>query len=154
MVGYLWNGTRLKAMLRRPLMVLLCVLVVLSGTMAARARARSVWDGVYTETQAKRGEAEYQHTCAPCHGPALGGTKDAPELVGDTFLKEWYGKTAHDLFKQILNKMPDDQPGILTPQQSVDLAAHILFSNKFPAGDQELVGTKEGLADIRIEKRK
>ena len=133
-------------------MVLLCVFAVIPAAMVARTRARSIWDGVYTDSQAKRGAAEYEHTCTPCHGAGLGGTKDAPELVGDVFLKEWYGKTAHDLFKQIQNKMPDDQPGILTPQQSVDLMAHIFAANHFPAGDQELMPTRELLSDIRMVK--
>ena len=29
---------------------------------------RSVWDGVYTEEQAKRGEALYEKQCSACHG--------------------------------------------------------------------------------------
>ena len=141
-------------MRRRPLAGLLCVLAIIPAAITARTRVRSIWDGVYTEVQAKRGAAEYEHTCTPCHGADLGGTKDAPELVGEVFLKEWYGKTANDLFKQIQNKMPDAQPGILTPQQCVDLMAHIFTTNQFPAGDQELTPTRDALSDIKIVKRK
>ena len=32
-------------------------------------------DGVYSDAQAKRGEALYGETCASCHGPALGGRR-------------------------------------------------------------------------------
>ena len=32
------------------------------------AESRSVWDGVYTEEQAKRGEQLYRKECGTCHG--------------------------------------------------------------------------------------
>ena len=61
-------------------------------TIAALALAqttRSVWDGVYTEDQAKRGAAVYAKECASCHGAELGGGESAPALVGGTFLMIW-----------------------------------------------------------------
>lgn len=140
-------------MRRTPMLVLLCVCCVLPGTIAARARVRSIWDGVYTDAQAKRGEAVYKMYCALCHGATLGGSDKAPELVGDAFLKTWYGKTANDVFKQVQKNMPKDAPGILKPQQAVDLFAFIFSSNKFPVGEQDLAAEAEILSDIRIEKQ-
>jgi len=46
------------------------VLAVIAATVLAQT-SRSVWDGVYTEAQAKRGEAIYEQNCVSCHGPAL-----------------------------------------------------------------------------------
>ena len=36
------------------------------GTVRAQ-QAKSQWDGVYTEDQAKRGEGLYSQYCASCH---------------------------------------------------------------------------------------
>ena len=42
--------------------------------------ARSVWEGVYTEEQARRGAELYAQECASCHGPLLTGTgEEAPD---------------------------------------------------------------------------
>src|SRR5271155_2019130 len=51
-------------------------LLVLSGSFYSAINAQapaSVWAGVYTEQQAKRGDALYNHECAACHGEALEG---------------------------------------------------------------------------------
>jgi len=50
------------------------------------ATSRSVWDGVYTEEQAKRGEELYRKECASCHGETLVGGGGAAPLTGGTFL--------------------------------------------------------------------
>lgn len=134
-----------------------CTFVLLGALcalpMSVAARARSVWDGVYSEDQAKRGETVYRQNCALCHGLTLGGTENAPELVGDAFLKNWYGKPVNDLFKQVREKMPKDAPGILSPQQVVDAMAVLFRANKFPAGSAELAPATDVLTDIRIEKQ-
>jgi cytochrome c len=116
----------------------------------------SVWDGVYTEKQAERGEAFFHHTCSSCHGDKLTGkeSESAPALTGKGFMDEWDGRTVGDLFKKILRKMPQDDPGTLTPQQSADLVAFLLSFNKFPAGKTELPPENEPLAAIWFEAKK
>ena len=52
---------------------------------AQESAATSVWDGVYTELQAERGEATYSKTCARCHRDDLKGEELAPSLVGVAF---------------------------------------------------------------------
>ena len=37
----------------------------------AAARTHSVWNGVYTDEQAKRGEPLYRLRCASCHGDKM-----------------------------------------------------------------------------------
>jgi S-disulfanyl-L-cysteine oxidoreductase SoxD len=116
--------------------------------------SRSVWDGVYTAAQAKRGEALYSMECAACHGLALNGGESAPPLVGGEFMSNWSGLTVGDLFDRIRTSMPADRPGHLTRQQDADILAEILQVNQFPAGATELDTHSEVLKEIRIEAQK
>src|SRR3989442_10485004 len=55
--------------------------------------SRSVWDGVYSDEQAKRGAPLYSQYCASCHGPELMGGEMAPALAGGDFSSNWNGLT-------------------------------------------------------------
>ncbi|HEV2462820.1 MAG TPA: cytochrome c, partial [Acidobacteriaceae bacterium] len=113
--------------------------------------SRSVWDGVYTAGQAKRGAALYSQECASCHGLTLNGGEMAPALTGGEFLANWNGLTLADLFNRIRQSMPADRPGSLTRDQNADVLAHILSMNQFPAGTTELDKRIDYLNQIRIE---
>lgn len=77
------------------------------ATPAAAANGnRTVWDGVYTEEQSRRGEAVYASACVLCHKPALTGAGIVPPLAGEEFLGRWNRKTAGDLFEQMRTSMP------------------------------------------------
>ena len=119
---------------------------------AAAASARSVWDGVYTEAQKKRGAAIYLRECSGCHGEALKGGESTRALTGSDFEESWDGKTVADLFIKIRQTMPPrpDQPGKLSLQQEADVIAHILGANDFPAGSVERPQDVELLKGIRI----
>lgn len=117
----------------------------------ASAGSRSVWDGVYTEEQAKRGEAVYTKECTSCHGDTLIGGGGASALTGGTFMSNWNGLTVGDLFDRIRKTMPQGSPGKLTKQQDADVLAYILSFNKFPAGKTELQRQVEFLKEIRFE---
>jgi mono/diheme cytochrome c family protein len=54
---------------------------------------RSVWHGVYTEAQQKRGEPFYVRECSTCHGETLKGGEGTPALTGAEFLDRWNGRT-------------------------------------------------------------
>ncbi len=86
--------------------------------------SRSVWDGVYTSDQAKRGSALYANACASCHGSALNGGESAPPLTGGEFFSNWDGLTVGDLFDRIRVSMPADNPGKLTREQDADILAY------------------------------
>jgi len=103
--------------------------------------SRSVWDGVYTDEQAKRGAPLYSQYCASCHGPDLTGGEMAPALVAGDFTSEWNGLTLGDLFERMRTSMPQNDPGGLSRQQNADILAYMLSSNKFPAGTTELGAT-------------
>ncbi len=112
----------------------------------ATAPSRSLWDGVYTEEQAKRGEEMYRKECASCHGDTLVGGGGASPLTGGTFLSNWNGLTVGDLFERIRKTMPQGALGKLSKQQDADVLAYLLSFNKFPAQDgvAEAGGVFEG----------
>lgn len=118
------------------------------------AESRSVWDGVYTEEQAKRGEEVYKKQCASCHGAMLNGGESAPPLSGGVFVSNWDGLTLGDLFDRIRKTMPLSSPGKLSRQEVSDILAHVLRVNKFPAGKSELYRQSEMLKEIRFEAAK
>lgn len=113
--------------------------------------SRSVWDGVYTAEQAKRGATLYANQCASCHGLSLTGGESAPPLTGGEFLSNWSGLTIGDLFERIRTSMPADRPGRLNREQNSDILAHILSMGEFPSGKTELSTRTEILKEIRID---
>ena len=115
---------------------------------------RSVWDGVYTTEQEKRGAEQYTRVCAHCHGEDLAGTDEAAPLSGPAFLANWDGLTLGDLAERIIRTMPENDPGHLTRRQVADIITHVLSFNGFPAGKQELDPRVEMLRQIRIEASK
>ena len=135
-------------------LLVLATLAVALGLLRAQspeAQSRSVWDGVYTEEQAKRGETIYGKECAACHGAMLTGGESAPPLTGGAFLANWNGLTVADLFDRIRKTMPQTSPGRLTRQQNADILAFMLSINKFPSGKTELYRQSEMLKEIRFE---
>lgn len=115
---------------------------------------RSVWDGVYTEEQAQRGEPLYRANCASCHGDTLKGAGETPPLSGGPFIGNWNGLTLGDLFERIRRTMPQDKPGRLSRQYKADILAYVLKVNKFPAGKTELEHQTEFLREIRFDAAK
>ena len=99
---------------------------------------RSVWDGVYTEEQAKRGEAVYRAQCQLCHLKDLRGGGFASSLVDRAFTDRWNGQNLGDLYAIMRSTMPQGAPASLSPQEYVDIAAFLLKANGYPVGDEEL----------------
>ena len=117
--------------------------------------SRSVWEGVYTEEQAKRGAELYAEECSSCHGPLLtGGGEEAPALSGPGFLANWNGLTVGDLFERVRLSMPPNKKGRLSREKNVDILTHVLRVNGFPPGKTELPRETERLKQIRVESTK
>jgi S-disulfanyl-L-cysteine oxidoreductase SoxD len=127
------------------------VLAAVAVVISAQSSERSVWEGVYTAEQAKRGEALYANNCASCHGSALGGGESSPPLTGGEFFANWNGLTLGDLFDRIRVSMPADRPGKLSREQNADVLAFMLSVNQFPPGKTELEHQSEVLKQIRFE---
>ncbi len=125
-----------------------------SRSKQAVETTRSVWDGVYTEEQAKRGEEIYGKECAACHGATLVGGGGAAPLTGGTFLSNWNGLTVGDLYERIRKTMPQGALGKLSKQEDADVLAYLLSFNKFPVGKTELQKQVEFLKEIRFEATK
>lgn len=113
------------------------------STATATTTGKSVWQGVFTESQAARGDTEHQTNCLSCHG--------TEKYAGEAFTKNWIGRTAFDLFDQLKTTMPDDNPGSLNAQQYVDIIAFIFKVNGLPAGTDSLTTDTEALRLIKID---
>ena len=133
--------------------IVACGLFVALEALTAQApqAPRSLWDGVYTQEQAKRGEAAYAEKCARCHGAELIGSDMNPPLAGPEFLSVWNTKTVGDLFDRIRTTMPADKPGSVNRQQGSDIVAYLLSANKFPMGKAELETQSELLKQIQFD---
>jgi len=131
----------------------LSALIVVGAAQNPPAR-RSVWDGVYTDAQAARGERQYGRSCEQCHGPDLAGdpVMEIPALSLDSFMTSWGGKSVKDLFDTVKRSMPKDKPGSLGTGSYVDVVAYLLQANKFPNGARELPREPEQLDGIAIER--
>lgn len=104
---------------------------------------RSTLTGVYTAEQATAGEKTYGNICTGCHN--LGS------LSGSSFAQKWKGRPLFDLYEQISEKMPEDDPGSLTPAESAQVVAYLLKANGNPAGTQALPTDAAELKKILIE---
>ena len=120
-----------------------------AATMAAQP-SRTVWDGIYTDEQAARGERLYAEQCAKCHGDTLGGQESAPALTGTTFYSNWEGEMLEPLFDRLRTTMPQDKPGSLSRSQNADILAHMLKAGGYPAGATALTGQAGAMATITI----
>ncbi len=120
----------------------------------AKQDTKSVWDGVYTADQAKRGRAQYNDQCASCHGAELSGGEMAPPLSGSAFLTNWDGETAGSLEERIRTSMPQGAEGTLSRQQVVDIISALFAANDMPAGTVELPKEIEVLKQIQITAKK
>ncbi len=128
--------------------------VVFAAALLAQSSSASVWEGVFTEEQVKRGSASYQRECSNCHGAALEGGDMTPPLVGGGFTSNWNDLTLGDLSERIRLTMPLDSPGKLSRQQNVDVIAFILKTNAWPSGTTELPPEVGTLKRIKIQATK
>jgi cytochrome c len=135
-------------------MALILAVIVAGALGAALPPQRSIWDGVYTDEQAKRGEPLYHLRCASCHGDKLTGGESAPPLMGGQFLSNWNGLTLDVLFERIRTSMPSDNPAKVARPAKADILAYILSMNSFPAGKTELQYKSELMKDVVIEANK
>jgi mono/diheme cytochrome c family protein len=126
--------------------------VAFSGVLAdspARAQdaTKTVDDGVYTDAQAARGAADYDVSCSGCHRADLGGAT-GPALREQRFAREFAGKDLKTLFTKTATTMPRNAPASLGDNVYLDIVAHLLKENGFPAGSREL--TADALDGIRV----
>jgi mono/diheme cytochrome c family protein len=124
-----------------------------------QSRQLSVWDGLFTEAQATRGQAVYTGACGFCHGSRLDGAPDdpdmrpAPPLARARFLRVWEGRTLGTLWAFMRATMPEDNPNSLSGQEYLDVVAYMLSVGGMPTGAQELPNDPGVLARVHIGPR-
>jgi mono/diheme cytochrome c family protein len=115
---------------------------------------RTLQDGVFSDAQATRGHALYTQRCAGCHGADLTGGAQAPPLEGAAFRFKWRQEPLSALFIKIRYTMPPNAPpnaadaAKLDAEQSADLVAHLLKSNRFPAGKTDFAAADAATSSI------
>lgn len=112
------------------------------GQSVRSAKYSSVQQGVYSTTQAARGEVVWNNHCAECH---------YPEEYSNGYLSAWSGENVFDLYAYLRGTMPYLTPGTLENEQYVDVTAYFLRQNLLPAGDIELEADQPVLQGILIE---
>jgi quinoprotein glucose dehydrogenase len=116
-------------------------------TVRAQQPSKTVADAVYTDEQADRGAAAYDNACAGCHRPDLGGA-NGPALRGDRFARIFAGKDLKTFYTKVATTMPRGAPASMGDSVYLDIVAHVLRENGFPAGTGDL--TADGLAGIEV----
>lgn len=133
---------------RKRLQIVLPVLLFAGSVVAfsqAPPKARTVWDGVYTEAQANRATGVFGASCAGCHSLTPEGNRP---LSGEEFWQSNTQKSVTELLTYISKNMPNGNGGSLAPESYNDIVALILKSNGFPAGPSEL--TPASIAGVQI----
>ena len=113
------------------------------------AQQKTVWDGVYSEEQATRGQAAYEAECSSCHQADFAGDGFAPSLAGPEFASAWNDLSVGDLYDRIRQSMPPTDPSAVQAATKVDIVAYLLKGNKMPAGSTELPKEVDGLKQIK-----
>jgi alcohol dehydrogenase (cytochrome c) len=103
----------------------------------------SILSGVFTLSQASRGEQQFQRACAACH--------NVGEHTGRKFSAKWSGSTLGELFDLVSTTMPEGDPGSLKPEEYASILAFLLRESGYPDGSQELPADVPSLTKIRIE---
>jgi cytochrome c5 len=134
-------------------LLLMLTAVAARGSVPMEQQPRTVADGIYTDAQASRGQASYEAACARCHRPDLGGA-DGPALKDDRFNRMFAGKSLHGLYERVTTTMPRNAPASLAEPIYLDILAHLLRENGFPAGAGELtMAALEGVAVLPTRPR-
>ena len=138
----------------RQLGIGLVALLFVYSVATGQESKRTMWDGVFNDAQAVRGQNAYKVSCAPCHKADLLGDTGAPALAGPEFFTRWNGSSADDLVKTIRASMPQDAPDTLGTQTYVDLVSFLLKSNGAPSGAAELPTESPALKQVTVSNPK
>jgi mono/diheme cytochrome c family protein len=131
----------------------ICLLVFLAVASVAalqNAETKTIWDGVFTDQQASRGEQTYKKSCAPCHKDDHFGDSGTPALAGPEFINRFNGSSVDDILQTVRASMPQDAPDSLGTAAYVDLIAHLLKVNGAAPGAGELPQDRAALKQIRV----
>jgi polar amino acid transport system substrate-binding protein len=118
-----------------------------AGGVSAQEGASELSPITFTAPQAIGGGANYQRSCAACHGAELEGFS-APQLSGANF--SWLDRPVSEFHGYIQDLMPADAPGSLSDAQVSTIIAFIAQSNGMQAGDVALPTDPAELETMRF----
>jgi cytochrome c len=144
---------------------LFSILIAALGAAASPQQNTTVWDGIYSDAQARRGEQVYKRSCGYCHRDDLtGGFFDngvgrTPALAGprafdSSFVERWKNMTMADLVATVAATMPQEEPASLSAQAYVDVVCYLLSKNDVRAGPTDLPTEVEVLQHVVIVPQK
>ncbi|MES2176333.1 MAG: cytochrome c [Gemmatimonadota bacterium] len=99
----------------------------------------------FLPSQAARGQAVYNATCASCH--------ETSKFVGQAFVESWKDRRVYDFYALVRGTMPLDNPGGLKEQEYLDVVAYVLQANHAPAGADSLRADTLALRKTKIAVR-
>ena len=119
----LMNGVTVRLM---PDITYSCCVLAFAVVGAAQSTdsTTTVWQGVYTEAQAARGQSEYTTHCANCHRDDLSGYNDI--LKGRRFMEKNRESSLHLFFDKTKTTMPRGAPATLSDKAYVDIVSYVL----------------------------
>lgn len=109
---------------------------------AAEPAATADAGPMFSALQVRRGNEQFSATCSACHSVG--------EFADSGFQARWSRRSVGDLYERIITTMPDDAPGILTPEQTINLVSYILEMNGLEAGSSNLDPDQEELDAISL----
>ena len=122
-----------------------------ASPVAARQESRrTIGDGVFSDSQAARGQRAYAQSCAKCHAQDLLGSGNAPPLAGEPFLGRFDRATADDVVQVIRQTMPQEAPDSLGTETYVDIVSYVFKANGSPAGAADLPSDRATLKQVLV----
>ena len=97
---------------------------------------------VFSDAQADRGRDTFRAGCTECHFSS--------EFRDSTFKFKWSRRSAGNLYQLIQTEMPEDRPGTLSPEETVELVSYILRMNGFEPGPNDISPDRAVLDEIRL----
>jgi mono/diheme cytochrome c family protein len=110
--------------------------------LASQAAPATEVPGVYSDSQATRGQLWFESQCMACHPQR--------DMSSPDFQVKWKGLTALDLFDRISNTMPMTSPGSLSRRTYVDIVAYLLKINGLPAGTTALAADSAAMKQAAL----
>jgi mono/diheme cytochrome c family protein len=124
-------------------LLLLPLLLLIGGTLSSGPPPPR-----FPESQIARGAEVFVNQCASCHGAGGDEMVDhGPPLSDERFWEVWSGRSMRSLYSRIISTMPASEPGILEPQDVLDVTAYL--SGVEAAGDVQ-VTDPDALNDVPL----
>jgi mono/diheme cytochrome c family protein len=121
-----------------------------AGRVLSQEPTRTIWDRVFSDEQASRGQRGYAQACAACHADDLLGNGNAPPLVGEAFLGRFNRATADELVLTVRQTMPQEAPDSLGLDAYVDIVTYVFKANGSPAGTGDLPADRAMLKQVIV----